>query len=101
MYLLVLKYKMVDKISIGIGLITWFSYQNAMRTGFPVMKTGFSLSEKLHKENPVFITRMVFMESNVYCFKDAILICNLNIFSCFQNNYYIELQNCKRLDQKK
>ena len=56
MYLLVLKYKMVDKISIGIGLITWFSYQNAMRTGFPVMKTGFSLSEKLHKENPVFIT---------------------------------------------
>ena len=54
MYLLVLKYKMVDKISIGIGLITWFSYQNAMRTGFPVMKTGFSLSEKTSQGKPCF-----------------------------------------------
>ena len=69
--------------------------------GTPFLITGISLWKKLHKENPVFITGMVFTKSNVYCFKDAILICNLNIFSCFQNNYYIELQNCKRLDQKK
>ena len=29
-----------------------------MKTGFPVMKTGISLWEKLHRENPVFITGM-------------------------------------------
>ena len=30
----------------------------AMRTGLPVMKTGFSLWEKLHREDPVLITGM-------------------------------------------
>jgi hypothetical protein len=45
---------------------------------FPVMKTGFSLGEKLHWENPVFITGMGLqcikkLRDSRMCFANAFL----------------------------
>jgi len=53
--------------------VKFFSQENkpVFITGIPVMKKSFSLREKLHRENPVFITGM-----GLQCSANIIFRCN-------------------------